>query len=178
MSTAKPRTTRTRLKPPRRDGERRTAIVRRATEIFKAKGFAHTTIEDIAEAVGVTREAIYYYFRDKAEILIEIIKPESDYLVWGLERILSLETCSREKLVMAVESHMMRRPLSLMHRATHMEPDQRHDPDGLCCAVLQTRRPRPRLPRRACWGPLPGGGRCRPAASLAPPPGCPPCCRR
>ncbi|MGP9819391.1 TetR/AcrR family transcriptional regulator [Salinarimonas sp. NSM] len=108
MSPAKPRATRTRLKPPRRDGERRTAIVRRATEIFKAKGFAHTTIEDIAEAVGVTREAIYYYFRDKAEILIEIIKPESDYLVWGLERILAHDVCSREKLVMAVESHMMR----------------------------------------------------------------------
>ncbi|GGK44045.1 TetR/AcrR family transcriptional regulator [Salinarimonas ramus] len=108
MSGAKSSTARGRLRTPRRDGARRTAIVRRATEIFKSKGFAHTTIEDIAEAVGVTREAIYYYFRDKAEILIEIIKPESDYLVWGLERILSLDVCSRKKLVMAVESHMMR----------------------------------------------------------------------
>ncbi len=93
---------------PRRDGPRRTLIVRRATEIFEQKGFAHTTFEDIAAAVGVKREAIYYYFRDKSEILFEIIKPESEYLLQSALRIRGLDIDEKEKLMLFIENHMMR----------------------------------------------------------------------
>lgn len=92
----------------RADNSRRVTILRRATEIFEHKGFEHTTIEDISDAVGVTREAIYYYFRDKTDILVEIIKPESDYLLHSAQRIAALDLPARDRLVLAVENHMMR----------------------------------------------------------------------
>lgn len=96
------------VRPQGREGPRKAAITRRATEIFVRKGFAETTIEDIAGAVGVTREAIYYYFEDKAEILYAIIKPESEHLARGMARIMALEVAPRQKLVLAVEAHMAR----------------------------------------------------------------------
>ncbi|MCC6009343.1 MAG: TetR family transcriptional regulator [Rhodobacteraceae bacterium] len=92
----------------RPDSTRRAAILRQATEIFERKGFEQTTIEDIAEAVGVTREAVYYYFRDKAEILAEVIRPESEYLLYSARRIAALPMSPRARLVLAVENHMMR----------------------------------------------------------------------
>lgn len=111
----------------RREGARKVAITRRATEIFVQKGFAQTTIEDIAGAVGVTREAIYYYFDDKAEILHAIIKPQSEHLARGMERIMALAIAPRAKLVLAVESHMARfNPNYLEMAITLRELDGRH----------------------------------------------------
>ena len=45
--------------------DRRTEILRRAAEIFERKGVSNTSVEDIAGAIGVTREAIYYYFKSR-----------------------------------------------------------------------------------------------------------------
>ena len=42
--------------------QRRDAILARATELFDRKGFVNTSLDDIARAVGITREGIYYYF--------------------------------------------------------------------------------------------------------------------
>ncbi|MDQ0314483.1 TetR/AcrR family transcriptional regulator [Amorphus orientalis] len=92
----------------RRNSPRRELIVRRAAELFEEQGVAHTSIEEIAAECGVTRESIYYYFSDKVDILIEIIKPESISLDSGLQRILGLDISVREKLVLAVENHLHR----------------------------------------------------------------------
>jgi AcrR family transcriptional regulator len=43
-----------------------------STKLFIEHGFNGTTINDIADALGVTRTNIYYYFKDKKEILEEL----------------------------------------------------------------------------------------------------------
>ncbi|AKI00738.1 transcriptional regulator, TetR family [Hoeflea sp. IMCC20628] len=92
----------------RKNSARRELIVRRAAELFDERGVTHTSIEEIASAIGVTREAIYYYFSDKLDILLEIIYPESVSLDAGLQRIMALEISVREKLVLAIENHLHR----------------------------------------------------------------------
>lgn len=52
--------------------EKRGAILAVAEQIFAAMGYSKTTIEQIAEALGVTKPYIYYYFSSKQEIF-EII---------------------------------------------------------------------------------------------------------
>ena len=77
-------------KEPRRaakSGARRAEIIRRATECFDRLGYANTTLDDIARAVGIKREGIYYYFRNRAQILLEIIEPQSRELVAGIAAI-------------------------------------------------------------------------------------------
>jgi AcrR family transcriptional regulator len=88
--------------------KRRLEIVRRATEIFERKGFTQTSFEDIASAVGLKREALYYHFKNKSEILYDIIKPQSDALVRGLERISVLDAPFERRFALAIENHVER----------------------------------------------------------------------
>jgi AcrR family transcriptional regulator len=85
---------------------RRIEILRRATEVFERRGVNRTSIEDIANAVGIKREAIYYYFQGRAEILVKIILPQSQALVHALETIVNSNMTSDEKLQAAIRNHL------------------------------------------------------------------------
>ena len=85
---------------------RRFEILRRATEVFERQGVNRTSLEDIARAVGIKREAIYYYFKGRAEILVRIILPQSLRLVTGLRTICELPLGSRAKLQAALRNHI------------------------------------------------------------------------
>jgi TetR/AcrR family acrAB operon transcriptional repressor len=47
----------------------REALLDAAERVFRAKGVAHATLADVAQAAGLTRGAVYWHFRDKAEVL-------------------------------------------------------------------------------------------------------------
>jgi TetR/AcrR family transcriptional regulator, cholesterol catabolism regulator len=85
---------------------RRIEIMRRATEIFAKKGFADTALQDIADAAGVKREALYYHFRDKAELLFNILKPANITLLEGLKRIARSDAPAKEKLRAGIAHHL------------------------------------------------------------------------
>jgi AcrR family transcriptional regulator len=53
----------------RRRDARRTAILRAAAHIFRARGFAETGMRDIALAADLSPANLYHYFRGKDEIL-------------------------------------------------------------------------------------------------------------
>jgi acetyl esterase len=61
------------------DGEnyhdRRAEIVRAAVALFRERGYRHTSLADIGEAVGAERASLYYYFSSKEEILNEAVTP-------------------------------------------------------------------------------------------------------
>ena len=85
---------------------RRIEILRRATEVFERQGVSRTSIEDIAKAVGIKREAVYYYFKSRTEILLRILLPQSGRLCFGLRNILDSNMSSRDKLHAAVRNHL------------------------------------------------------------------------
>lgn len=47
-------------------------ILRTAEQLFHRQGYERTTLEQIAQALGVTKPFIYYYFRDKQEIFEQL----------------------------------------------------------------------------------------------------------
>ena len=85
---------------------RRTEILRRAAELFADKGVANTSIEHIATAVGIKREAIYYYFKSRHDILLEVLLPSSKNLLTGIRNIRRMDMTSNEKLRSAFENHL------------------------------------------------------------------------
>ena len=87
---------------------RRENIVRCATTLFDRQGFSNTSLDDIAQAVGVTREALYYYFRNRSEILLQIIEPQSVALIEGLQAIAKKDLPANEKLRLAIRNHLQR----------------------------------------------------------------------
>jgi TetR/AcrR family acrAB operon transcriptional repressor len=50
----------------------RELLIEAAFTVFTQKGFARTTLNEIAKKAGVTRGAIYWHFKDKAEIFWEV----------------------------------------------------------------------------------------------------------
>lgn len=48
--------------------ETRNRILDAAEDVFYARGVARTSLSDIAQAAGVTRGAIYWHFRNKADV--------------------------------------------------------------------------------------------------------------
>ena len=44
-------------------------IIRAATKLFSEKGYDETTMQDIMQLSGLSKGAIYHYFRSKQEIL-------------------------------------------------------------------------------------------------------------
>ena len=45
-----------------------------AAKLFAERGFAGTNLQDVADALGLSRPAIYYYFSSKEEILASLVE--------------------------------------------------------------------------------------------------------
>lgn len=53
--------------------DRKAGIVREAERLFTERGFTNTRMSDIAEASGVTKGLLYWYFENKQALLTEIV---------------------------------------------------------------------------------------------------------
>jgi TetR/AcrR family transcriptional regulator, cholesterol catabolism regulator len=66
------------------NGNRRDQIIAVSTALFRESGYHATSLDDVADRIGFTKPAIYYYFRSKEDILFTIV----DEIVDGaLERM-------------------------------------------------------------------------------------------
>ena len=52
-----------------------------ALELFSAHGFEGTSLQDIADRLGVTKAAVYYHFHTKDELLLALVEPAFDELL-------------------------------------------------------------------------------------------------
>jgi AcrR family transcriptional regulator len=56
----------------RRDPEtKREAVLQTAAQLFLEKSYGRTSLNDVAERLNITKPALYHYFRNKEEILLE-----------------------------------------------------------------------------------------------------------
>ena len=53
---------------------RRREIIEAAAQLFKKNGYAHTSLNDVAEALDSDRATIYYYVASKKELLHEVVR--------------------------------------------------------------------------------------------------------
>ena len=63
-------------------------ITRAAVDLFSTQGYANTSVQQIVEAAGVTKGAMYHYFESKDDLLFSVY-----------ERMLSLQTSHLEEIV-------------------------------------------------------------------------------
>lgn len=71
--------------------------------LFEKKGFSETSIQDIVEALGVTKGTFYYYFQSKEELLMDIHLGYIDDLLERQEKIMHEGLDSRGQLIRIVE---------------------------------------------------------------------------
>ena len=64
----------------------RARIMDAAIELFADRGFARTSLEEIAEAAGVTRGAVYWHFKNKFDLISAIHEDMHTELMSELDR--------------------------------------------------------------------------------------------
>jgi AcrR family transcriptional regulator len=87
-AAATPRTRGRRPAPEELVERRRTQIIEAAYEVFSTKGYTATGIADIAERLGMGHGTFYRYFKNKRDILDQVV----DYGVEKIVQTLELET--------------------------------------------------------------------------------------
>lgn len=95
--------------PPKRRRSRELteeAIYSTAARLFAAGGYATTSLERIAEEVGVHKSTIFHYVESKEDLLATVLdRAFSDYLS-SLETIMARTDCHRSRLEAAVGNHI------------------------------------------------------------------------
>src|SRR5579863_141136 len=72
----------------RRDpASKREAILETAAQLFLEKGYGRTSMNDVAERLIITKPALYHYFHNKEEILIECYRWGTGLIADGLNKI-------------------------------------------------------------------------------------------
>ena len=82
------------------------AIVEVAAELFARHGFGATSLDDIAQVLGVTKPALYYHVKNKEEILRLICLLILNVAEEPLQQIVESDLPPIEKLQHAIEQHI------------------------------------------------------------------------
>jgi len=81
------------------------ALVAAAAGVFERKGFRNATIDDVAEAAGVSRATLYKYVDGKQQLLDMIVAAVQDDMAASLDVALRSDGTPRERLRRFVEAH-------------------------------------------------------------------------
>lgn len=82
---------------------KRNAVLQAAAQLFNERGFQATSLDDIAARLHVTKPTLYYYVKNKDEILLQCVNQGLAMMLDGIERsrasggnaIDQLTTCMR-----------------------------------------------------------------------------------
>ncbi len=78
--------------------KRRREIARAATEVFNKKGFRGTSLGAVADALGMSRAALYYYIANKRELFDELVREAIERNVASAEAIRTSDASTVEKI--------------------------------------------------------------------------------
>jgi len=90
---------------PREDvsEERKEQILDAATEVFAQKGFDHARMDDIVEETGLSKGALYWYFKSKDDIIFGIMDRMFQLEFRELEELQQTDTSASEALMAFTE---------------------------------------------------------------------------
>jgi AcrR family transcriptional regulator len=93
--------------PAATDGQTTRELVRStSTELFAERGFAATTMRNLADRAGLPLSAFYYYFKSKYDVLLAIMDAEMSRLEEGIADLADSSAPPAERLVALVSRHV------------------------------------------------------------------------
>jgi TetR/AcrR family transcriptional regulator len=79
-------------------GEVRERLLSGATGLFASKGYAATTVREIVQRAGVTKPVLYYYFRSKEGIYLDLMREPFSKFAALVDETLLPAGSARERL--------------------------------------------------------------------------------
>jgi AcrR family transcriptional regulator len=106
-----------------RDTETRRKLLEAAEELFEQLGYEDTGIRDVMQRVGVKEPTVYYYFKDKKTLFLEVMRRKLDRFFRRMQVAMSLPVFREQLIEMAVvlveESHNR---VSLLREVMQFDP--------------------------------------------------------
>jgi AcrR family transcriptional regulator len=90
--------------PPKR---RRSEILDTAARVFYERGYGSTSMQEIADAVGILKGSLYYYIESKEDLLWEILKSVHIEAMRNVQETEALGGTALQKLRAFLTSHVM-----------------------------------------------------------------------
>ncbi len=91
-----------------RDREtKRGTVLRTAVRLFLETSYSRTSLDDVAACLHITKPALYHYFRNKEELLLECYRVGTDLIAAGLEEIDTRDESGLEKVRSFIRSYAM-----------------------------------------------------------------------
>lgn len=95
--------------PDRREqklARKREAILRSAARAFTRRGYHGTTMDDIASQLLMTKGSLYYYFKDKEDILYSCHDYSLNLALENLRDVQSMDAGAVERLKALIKAHV------------------------------------------------------------------------
>ncbi len=74
-------------------------ILKTARELLAKNGFAKTTLDDIANALGMKKSSLYYYYNNKEALMEDVMNYEQENFCSMLNDILNSDTSTIDKII-------------------------------------------------------------------------------
>jgi AcrR family transcriptional regulator len=91
---------------PTRAKRRQREIIDAAAEIFHRKGYSETSMQEIAEAVGILKGSLYYYIDSKEDLLFQMLLEVHEHAKGIVEETAALDVSAVERLRAYVQRHV------------------------------------------------------------------------
>ncbi|MFJ6821162.1 TetR/AcrR family transcriptional regulator [Streptomyces niveus] len=93
------------IEPGGRSARKHQAIMEAATAAFMAKGYAGTSMDDIAKLAAVSKQTVYKHFADKEKLFAEIVLATTDRVDAMIDLVAGIPTDADAD---ALEEHLLR----------------------------------------------------------------------
>ncbi len=90
---------------PRPSKRRYQEVIDVAARIFNEKGYEATSIQEIAEEVGILKGSLYYYIDTKEDLLFSVIKEAYDAALGVIQELEQREGSALELIEALLEGH-------------------------------------------------------------------------
>jgi AcrR family transcriptional regulator len=126
--------------------DRRGLILEQARKLFTERGYARTSLDDVAAAAGITKPVVYDHFPSKRELYFELMRQLRDELVTSASQSLAEDAAPEERFRAAIENffrQVRRDPafVQILFVQSRTEPDLADEWERLQDEALAALRP-------------------------------------
>ncbi|MBC6989461.1 TetR/AcrR family transcriptional regulator [Hymenobacter sp. BT491] len=79
--------------------DKRDQILKAASQCFSRFGFEKTTLQDIGAAARFNKASLYYYFKNKEDLFIQVVMLEAEHYLNGLQKQIKPLDRAADKIV-------------------------------------------------------------------------------
>ena len=110
----------------------RDRMLKAAAHCFNQKGYSGTALKDVADILGLTDAALYYYVRNKEELVYQCYVRAADVGCDAMDRAIADAQCGFDQVRLYIRYHIEymvgdRGPIAIMSEIPSLKPEHREE---------------------------------------------------